>query len=94
MICAVISSIKVYSVASVSTRALIAFLLLSLNRIQDVIRGSETNELSAMLKEDEINNEPSTVTLMEVTHFLRTQLCQVSESVLGLRLELLDYLDR
>ena len=69
MICAVVSSIKAYPVAPVSTRALIAFLLLSLNRIQDVIRGSEANESSAMLKEDEINNGPSTVTLMKVTHF-------------------------
>ena len=94
MICAVVSSIKAYSVASVSIRALIAFLLLSLNRIQDVIRGSEANESSAILKEDEINNEPSTTTLMEVTHFLTTQSCQVPESVLSLRLELLGCSDR
>ena len=94
MICAVVSSIKAYSVAPVSTRTLIVFLLLSLNRIQDVIRGSEANESSAMLKEDEINNGPFTVTLVEVTHFLTTQLCQVPESVLGLRLELLDCSDR
>ena len=94
MICAVVSSIKAYPVASVSTRALIVFLLLSLNRIQDVIRGSEANKSSAMLEEDEINNGPSTTTLVEVTHFLTTQLCQVSKSVLSLRLELLDCSDR
>ena len=94
MICTVISSIKAYPVAPVSTRALIAFLLLSLNRIQDVIRGSGANGSSAILKEDEINNRPSTMTLMEVTHFLTTQSCQVPESVPGLRLELLSCSDR
>ena len=94
MIYAVISSIKAYSVALVSIRALIAFLLLSLNRIQDVIRDSEVNESSVILKEDKINNEPFTATLMEVTHFLTTQSCQVPESVLGLRLELLNFLNR
>ena len=94
MICTVVSSIKAYSVASVSTRALIVFLLLSLNRIQDVIRGSGANESSAILKEDEINNGPSIMTLMKVTHFLITQSCQVPESVLNLRLELLSCSDR
>ena len=94
MICAVVSSIKAYSVASVSIRALIAFLLLSLNRIQDVIRGSEANGSSVILEEDEINNEPSITTLVKVTHFLTTQLCQVPESVLNLRLELFSCSDR
>ena len=94
MIYAVVSSIKAYSVASVSIKALITFLLLSLNRIQDVIRGSEVNESSVILKEDEINNETFTTTLVKVTYFLTTQLCQVSESVLGLRLKLLSYLNR
>ena len=69
MMCAVISLIKVYSVAPVSTRALTVFLLLLLNKVQGVIRDSEANESSVRLKEDEINNEPLTVTLVKAICF-------------------------
>ena len=44
MMCAVVSSIKAYSVAPVSTRALTVFLLLLLNKVQGVTRDSEANE--------------------------------------------------
>ena len=75
MMCAVISSIKAYSVAPVSTRALTVFLLLLLNKVQGVTRDSKANELSARLEEDEINNEPLTVTLVKAICFLTTQSC-------------------
>ena len=89
MICAVISSIKAYSVAPVFTRALTVFLLLLLNKVQGVTRGSEANESSARLEEDEINNRPLTATLVKAICFLITQLCQVSEFMLCSELELL-----
>ena len=92
--CAVISSIKVYSVASVFTRALTVFLLLLLNKVQGVIRDSEANESSARLKEDEINNRSLIVTLVKTICFLTTQLCQVSEFVLCSQLKLLCCLSR
>ena len=92
--CAVISSIKAYSVASVSIRALTVFLLLLLNKVQGVTRGSEANELSVRLKEDEINNKSLTVTLVKTICFLITQLRQVSEFVLCSELKLLCYLGR
>ena len=72
MMCAVVSLIKAYSVASVSTRALTVFLLLLLNKVQGVIRGSEANELSARLEEDEINNRSLTATLVKAIRFLTT----------------------
>ena len=92
--CAVISSIKVYSVASVFTRALTVFLLLLLNKVQGVIRDSEANESSVRLKEDEINNRSLIVTLVKTICFLTTQLCQVPEFVLCSELELLCCLSR
>ena len=70
MMCAVISSIKAYSVAPVFTRALTVFLLLLLNKVQGVTRGSEANELSVRLEEDEINNRSLTATLMKAICFL------------------------
>ena len=94
MMCAVISLIKVYSVVSVSTRALTVFLLLLLNKVQGVTRDSEANESSARLEEDEINNRPLTVTLMKAICFLTTQSCQVPEFVLHSELKLLCYLSR
>ena len=94
MMCAVISLIKAYSVASVSTRALTVFLLLLLNKMQGVIRGSGANELSARLEEDEINNEPLTATLVKAICFLTTQSRQVPEFVLHSELELLCCLSR
>ena len=94
MMCAVISLIKAYSVASVSTRALTVFLLLLLNKVQGVTRGSEANESSARLEEDEINNEPLTVTLVKAIRFLTTQSCQVPEFMLRSELELLCCLSR
>ena len=94
MMCTVISSIKVYSVASVSTRALTVFLLLLLNKVQGVTRGSEANESSVRLKEDEINNRPLTVTLIKAIRFLTTQSRQVPEFVLCSELELLCCLSR
>ena len=94
MMCAVISSIKVYSVASVSTRALTVFLLLLLNKVQGVTRGSEANESSARLEEDEINNRPLTVTLVKAIRFLTTQSHQVPEFMLCSELELLCCLSR
>ena len=94
MMCAVISSIKVYSVASVSTRALTVFLLLLLNKMQGVIRDSETNESSVRLEEDEINNRSLTVTLVKTIYFLITQSCQVSEFMLRSELKLLYCLSR
>ena len=94
IMCAVISSIKAYSVAPVSTRALTVFLLLLLNKVQGVTRGSEANELSARLEEDEINNRPLTVTLVKAIRFLTTQLRQVPEFVLRSELELLCCLGR
>ena len=94
MMCTVISSIKAYSVASVSTRALTVFLLLLLNNVQGVIRDSEANESSVRLEEDEINNRPLTATLVKAIYFLITQLRQVSEFMLCSELELLCYLDR
>ena len=94
MMCAVVSSIKAYSVASVSTRALTVFLLLLLNKVQGVTRGSEANESSARLEEDEINNEPLTATLVKAIHFLTTQSRQVPEFVLHSELELLCCLSR
>ena len=107
MMCAVISSIKAYSVALVFTRALTVFLLLLLNKVQGVIRGSEANELSVRPEEDEINNELSvrseedeinneslTVTLMKAICFLTTQSHQVPEFILCSELELLCCLDR
>ena len=94
MMCAVISLIKVYLVASVFIRALTVFLLLLLNKVQGVIRGSEANESSVRLKEDKINNEPLTVTLVKAICFLTTQSCQVSKFVLCSELELLYYLSR
>ena len=94
MMCAVILSIKAYSVASVSTRALTVFLLLLLNKMQGVIRGSGANELSARLEEDEINNEPLTATLVKAICFLTTQSRQVPEFVLHSELELLCCLSR
>ena len=89
MMCVVVSSIKVYSVASVFIRALTVFLLLLLNNVQGVTRDSEANESYIRLKEDEINNEPLTVTLVKAICFLITQLCQVSEFMLCSELELL-----
>ena len=89
MMCAVISSIKVYSVASVSIRALTVFLLLLLNKVQGVTRGSEANESSVRLEEDEINNRSLTVTLVKAICFLITQSHQVSKFVLCSELELL-----
>ena len=94
MMCAVVSSIKAYSVAPVSTRALTVFLLLLLNKVQGVTRGSGANESSARLEEDEINNEPLTVTLMKTIRFLTTQSRQVPEFVLCSELKLLCYLSR
>ena len=94
MMCAVISSIKAYSVASVFTRALTVFLLLLLNKVQGVTRGSGVNESSARLKEDEINNRSLTATLMKAIRFLTTQSRQVSEFVLFSELELLCCLSR
>ena len=94
MMYAVISSIKAYPVASVSTRALTVFLLLLLNKVQGVTRGSEANESSARLEEDEINNRPLTATLVKAIHFLTTQSCQVPEFVLRSELELLCCLGR
>ena len=94
MMCAVISSIKAYSVASVFTRALTVFLLLLLNKVQGVTRDSEANKSSARLEEDEINNRPLTVTLMKAICFLITQSCQVSEFMLCSELELLCCLSR
>ena len=94
MMCAVVSLIKAYSVASVFTRALTLFLLLLLNKMQGVTRGSEANESSARLEEDEINNEPLTATLVKTICFLITQSCQVPEFVLCSELELLCYLGR
>ena len=94
MMCAVILSIKVYSVASVSIRALTVFLLLLLNKVQGVTRGSEANESSARLKEDEINNRSLTATLVKAICFLTTQLRQVPEFVLCSELELLCCLSR
>ena len=94
MMCAVVSLIKAYSVASVSTRALTVFLLLLLNKVQGVTRGSEANESSTRLEEDEINNRPLTATLMKAICFLITQSRQVSEFVLRSELELLCYLSR
>ena len=94
MMCAVISSIKAYSVASVFIRALTVFLLLLLNKVQGVIRDSEANELSVRSEEDEINNESLTVTLMKTICFLTTQSHQVSEFMLCSELELLCCLDR
>ena len=94
MMCVVVSSIKVYSVASVFIRALTVFLLLLLNNVQGVTRDSEANESYIRLKEDEINNEPLTVTLVKAICFLITQLCQVSEFMLCSELELLCYLSR
>ena len=73
MMCAVVSLIKAYSVAPVSTRALTVFLLLLLNKVQGVIRDSEANELSVRLEEDEINNRSLTVTLIKTICFLTTQ---------------------
>ena len=92
MMCAVVSSIKVYPVAPVSTRALTVFLLLLLNKVQGVTRGSGANESSARLKEDEINNRSLTATLVKAICFLTTQSHQVPEFVLCLKLELLCYL--
>ena len=94
MMCAVVSSIKAYPVASVFTRALTVFLLLLLNKVQGVTRGSEANESSARLEEDEINNRPLTATLVKAIHFLTTQSCQVPEFVLRSELELLCCLGR
>ena len=94
MMCAVILSIKAYSVASVSTRALTVFLLLLLNKMQGVTRGSEANESSARLEEDEINNEPLTATLVKAIRFLITQSHQVPEFMLHSELELLCCLSR
>ena len=94
MMCAVISSIKAYSVASVFIRALTVFLLLLLNKVQGVTRGSEANESSARLEEDEINNEPLTATLVKAICFLITQLRQVPEFMLCSELELLCCLGR
>ena len=94
MMCAVISSIKVYSVASVFTRALTVFLLLLLNKVQGVTRGSEANESSARLEEDEINNRSLTATLVKAICFLTTQSRQVSEFMLCSELELLCCLSR
>ena len=94
MMCAVISSIKVYSVASVFTRALTVFLLLLLNNMQGVTRDSETNESYVRLEEDEINNESLIATLVKAICFLITQLCQVSEFMLCSELELLCCLSR
>ena len=94
MMCAVISSIKAYSVVSVSTRALTVFLLLLLNKVQGVTRGSEANESSVRLEEDKINNEPLTATLVKAICFLTTQLRQVPEFVLCSELELLCCLSR
>lgn len=75
IICAVVLLIKAYPVAPVFTRALIAFLLLLLNRIQGVVRGSGAKGSSAMLEEDEINNGPSVVTLAEATQVLALLSC-------------------
>ena len=94
MMCAVVSLIKAYSVAPVSTRALTVFLLLLLNKVQGVTRGSEANESSARLEEDKINNRSLTATLMKTIRFLTTQLSQVSEFVLRSELELLCCLSR
>ena len=94
MMCAVISSIKAYSVASVFTRALTVFLLLLLNKMQGVTRDSEANKLSVRLEEDETNNRSLTVTLMKTICFLTTQSRQVSEFMLHSELELLCYLSR
>ena len=94
MMCAVISLIKAYSVAPVSTRALTVFLLLLLNKVQGVTRGSGANESSVRLEEDEINNEPLTATLVKAICFLTTQLRQVPEFVLCSELELLCCLSR
>ena len=94
MMCAVVSLIKACSVASVFTRALTVFLLLLLNKVQGVTRGSEANESSARLEEDEINNEPLTVTLVKAIRFLTTQSCQVPEFMLRSELELLCCLSR
>ena len=94
MMCAVISLIKAYSVASVSIRALTVFLLLLLNKVQGVTRGSEANESSVRLEEDEINNRSLIMTLVKAIHFLTTQLHQVSEFMLHSELELLCCLSR
>ena len=94
MMCAVISLIKAYSVAPVSTRALTVFLLLLLNKVQGVTRDSEANESSARLEEDEINNRPLTATLVKAIHFLTTQSRQVPEFVLRSELKLLCCLSR
>ena len=94
MMCAVISLIKAYPVASVFTRALTVFLLLLLNKVQGVTRDSETNESSVRLEEDEINNEPLTATLVKTICFLTTQSRQVSEFVLCSELKLLCCLSR
>ena len=94
MMCAVVSSIKAYSVAPVSTRALTVFLLLLLNKVQGVTRGSEANESSVRLEEDEINNRSLTATLVKAICFLITQSRQVPEFVLRSELELLCCLSR
>ena len=70
------------------------FLLLLLNKVQGVIRDSETNESSVRLEEDEINNRSLTATLVKTICFLITQSRQVSEFMLHSELELLCCLSR